>query len=432
MPKINSIVFIYPRFKRFYQTLSEWSPRFAGTDYEKSAETRTPPCLAFPLLAAMTPPHIEIRFHDDRVSSLDELPMDSDLYAIHIKTEMATRAYELADHLRANGKTVVLGGLHPSACPTEAKAHADAVCVGEAEGVWQEILRDHEAGALKPVYQRAKPVPMDEVAIPRRDIYDGYRYSNPVNYVQVARGCPRPCFACPLPMTYGKEVRTRSLSLVEEELRALVAPNAYLTDDNLLFGSPQHMKYCNDLLRVLTKTGKRSAWCAAIGMPVRRDPEFLRLAKEARLQSIYNVLLDPFSQMAYDGDPASVAAFREVYQEYREAGIEIWFSVYAGTDDHDRSSGEKIVRFLEHVDARVVEFIIPTPYPETPLWKQIVAEKRLLHTDWGRYDGLHTVFTPAQMTPDELDQMVREMYLEFYRDKPYIFDRKDVDVFFNP
>ena len=119
MPKLERILFIYPRFRRFYQVLAEWYPSFGKRDYDAYAASRTPPCLAFPILAALTPDHIQIDFLDDRIDELDMDNLDADLYCLHIKTEMAPRAYELADQLRAAGKTVILGGLHVTYRPEE-------------------------------------------------------------------------------------------------------------------------------------------------------------------------------------------------------------------------------------------------------------------------------------------------------------------------
>ena len=163
---------MYPKFRRFYQVLGEWSTRFATKDYDAHAHSRTPPCLAFPILAAMTPKEIEIAVLDDRVEKLAMNHLDADLYCLHVKTEMAPRAYELADWLRAEGKLVVLGGLHVTYRPEEAKQHADVVFIGDAEGIWQQMLVDYENGSLKPFYRREQPVDMSEVPIPDRSIYN--------------------------------------------------------------------------------------------------------------------------------------------------------------------------------------------------------------------------------------------------------------------
>lgn len=431
MRKLRKIQFIYPKFRRFYQVLAEWSPLFRTTDYEADARTRTPPCLAFPILAALTPSDVEIAFLDDRIDQLDMARLDADLYCLHVKTEMAPRAYQLADALRAAGRTVVLGGLHTTYQPEEAKQHADVVFIGDGEGTWQEMLADYERDALQPFYRRAHPVDMREVPIPDRHIYDRYAYSNPVNYLQVSRGCMLTCAGCPIPFAYGNRIRFRPLDLVERELQAFPASTIYITDDNLFFTGERYAPYTDELLRLLARVGKPSSWASAIGLPRRADDEFLRLAREANVQAIYNVLYDGLSARAIDGDQPSLDRFRRIYDKYREAGIQIWMSVYVGTDQHDRSIADKVLRFLRAVDAQLVEFVIPTPFPETPLWRTSLREGRLLHTNWNDYDGLHAVYRPKHFAPEELEQLVRELWIEFYSSHPYIFDRDDIKVLLN-
>ena len=67
-------------------------------------------------------------------------------------TATASRAYALAREFRKQGAKVILGGIHPSVLPEEAGQHADAVLVGEAEGLWPAILEDAARDALKPTY----------------------------------------------------------------------------------------------------------------------------------------------------------------------------------------------------------------------------------------------------------------------------------------
>jgi radical SAM superfamily enzyme YgiQ (UPF0313 family) len=55
-------------------------------------------------------------------------------------------------------------------------------------------------------------------------------------------------------------------------------------------------------------------------------------------------------------------------------------------------------------------FHILTPYPGTPLFRQMEAEGRLLHRDWNKYDTAHCVFRPKHMTPEELELGYDWMY----------------------
>lgn len=53
------------------------------------------------------------------------------------------RELTAGDRIRAAGKKVVLGWLHTTYRTEEAKPRADAVCIVDAEGLWQQILRDY-------------------------------------------------------------------------------------------------------------------------------------------------------------------------------------------------------------------------------------------------------------------------------------------------
>ena len=61
---------------------------------------------------------------DEHVETLD-LDDEPDLVVIQVYITSAYRAYALADHYRARGAYVALGGLHVTSLPDEARAHAD-------------------------------------------------------------------------------------------------------------------------------------------------------------------------------------------------------------------------------------------------------------------------------------------------------------------
>src|SRR5205823_8299705 len=71
---------------------------------------------------------------------------------------------------------------------------------------------------------------------------------------------------------------------------------------------------------------------------------------------------------------------------------------------HDRK--DIFARTAEWVEENRLEcapFHILTPYPATPLFRQMEAQGRLLHRDWTLYDTAHAVFQPRHMTPEELE-----------------------------
>jgi radical SAM superfamily enzyme YgiQ (UPF0313 family) len=95
--------------------------------------------LVFAILAALTPPDVELVFFDERLEPLPE-HLDADLVALTVGTYAARRAYQIAAHWRGYGIPIVMGGYHPSFLPQEALTYADAVVIGDAEGVWEQVI----------------------------------------------------------------------------------------------------------------------------------------------------------------------------------------------------------------------------------------------------------------------------------------------------
>jgi len=95
-------------------------------------------------------------------------------------------------------------------------------------------------------------------------------------------------------------------------------------------------------------------------------------------------------------------------------GIQVNGSFVLGFD-HDRK--DVFARTADWIEANRLEcatFHILTPYPATPLFRQMEAEGRLLHRDWSRYDTAHAVFRPKHMSPEELENGYAWMYRRLF------------------
>jgi hypothetical protein len=90
------------------------------------------PPLGLATLAAYLDPNLEISLQDEHVEKLN-LDDDPDLVVIQVYITNAYRAYAIADHYRARGACVVLGGLHVTSLPEEAAPHADTIFLGPGE-----------------------------------------------------------------------------------------------------------------------------------------------------------------------------------------------------------------------------------------------------------------------------------------------------------
>ncbi|MFH1421149.1 MAG: cobalamin-dependent protein, partial [Planctomycetota bacterium] len=197
-----------------------------------------------------TPLHITIiaalsEGHDVTVVDNDweKIPYEQhfDLVGITCTTFTSERVYALADKFRSLGSKVVLGGVHPSLMPDECLQHADAVVIGEAEYIWREVLKDAENNSLKKKYHNPRPVDMNDVPFPRRDLLK-------TNYwmasVQATRGCPNSCKFCYLPHVPWSKHRKRDINLVYEEVKSLKQRYMFFVDDNMFADEDYAIELC--------------------------------------------------------------------------------------------------------------------------------------------------------------------------------------------
>src|SRR5580765_3043290 len=112
------------------------------------------PPLGLATLAAYLDPDLEIRLQDEHVEKLN-LDDHPDLVVIQVYITNAYRAYRIADHYRARGSYVILGGLHVTSLPDEAAPHADTIFLGPGEDTFPTFLKDLAAGRPKRRYASA-------------------------------------------------------------------------------------------------------------------------------------------------------------------------------------------------------------------------------------------------------------------------------------
>ena len=105
------------------------------------------------------------------------------------------------------------------------------------------------------------------------------------------------------------------------------------------------------------------------------------------------------------------AAIRRLH----DRGVMVNGSFVFGMDSDDASVFDRTVEWAVHHGVETATFHILTPYPGTRLYQRMRAAGRIRHHDWDRYDTRHVVFTPARMSPDELEAGYWRAYRDFYR-----------------
>jgi len=417
---MKKVRFVYPRFQRHAEAHPELLEHVPCNEYFG------PPSLGIACLAAVTPDDWTIEFRDDRVDDvgLDDCD-DVTLVALSFFTAAAKRGMELADAFRARGKQVVAGGLFPTMMPDTVAPHVDAVVVGEAEGVWHEVLRDAAAGKLKPRYTESEQVDLSTLPLPRVDLYldrEGPRY-HPDDYpVQTSRGCPLACYACALPTSMGKKLREYPLDHVLGQIDQLNRRGklASFTEDTsfFVFGGVQR-RFAELLDRIAAQGGPAKVSYIGISMPMILATPASVFAQMTRagIKMFYLVGgFDPITQGAFTGDnPKAERRALDAIRKCHDLGIEPYTSFLVGNEDDNVGTFDRMLAFADAANIRKAEFAIMTPYPGTPVWHRLVGEGRILHRDWSRYNDANVVFRPKHLTPEQLQEGYLYLWREFYR-----------------
>ncbi len=363
------------------------------------------------VLGGLTPPEHSLRLWDDRFESI---PFDSptDLVAISVETFTARRAYEIAAEYRSRGVKVVMGGMHATLLPDEVAGHADAVCSGDAEAYWDQLLGDAETGKLRKRYSGNTAL-IQNGTLPRRELFAGKGYL-PVSLIQFSRGCPNECVYC---ATSAYFAHTHHVRPADEVLREMQGGKIFFfVDDNFT----ADREAAKTLLRRIIPM--RVSWVGQLSLDAALDTELLGLMKKSGclgfVTGFESINADNVSWMKKSNVNGGVGrAYAEQIRRFKDYGFQIWAAFTIGHDFDTVASIEDTVAFALHHRFTFAAFNTLLPYPATPLYNRLAEERRLLydgrwwlHSDY-RFN--YAAFIPKLMSADELTRAGQQARKEF-------------------
>jgi len=367
------------------------------------------PPLGLATLAAYLDPDLEISLQDEHVERLD-LDDEPDLVVIQVYITNAYRAYRIADHYRARGAYVVLGGLHVTSLPDEAAPHADTIFLGPGEHTFPAFLRDLASGTPQRRYQ--SPVRTLEGVPPiRRDLIKRHHYLVP-NSIVVSRGCPHHCTFCYKDAFFagGRGFYTQLVDDALAEIARLPGRHLYFLDDHL-FGNA---RFSRELFRGMKGMGRVFQGAATVDSILRDD--LIEDAAAAGLRSLF-VGFETLSSngLAGAGKRQNLGRdYREVTRRLDSLGIMINGSFVFGLDGDDRNVFARTVDWAIQAGITTATFHILTPYPGTALFTDMVSQNRIETRNWDLYDTRHVVYRPTGLSAEELKRGYDRAYESFY------------------
>lgn len=367
------------------------------------------PPLGLATIASFFDPSDELTLQDEHVEPLD-LSDSPDLVVIQVYITSAYRAYELADYYRSRGSYVALGGLHVTALPEEAQAHADTIFLGPGEDTWPQFLQDFRAGNPQKRYQSRTRTLADLPPV-RRDLIKRHLYLIP-NSIVVSRGCPHTCDFCYKEAFFqgGKSFYTQTVEAALAEIDRLPGRHLYFLDDHLL-GNP---KFAVSLFEGMRGMGR--VWQAAATVQSILQPGLLEKAVESGLRSLFVGFetLNPTNLREQHKYQNLNRDYSAAIRRLRDWGVMVNASFVFGMDEDDETVFDRTVEWAVTQGLETATFHILTPYPGTALYDRMVAQGRMLHQNWDLYDTRHGVFQPARMSIERLEAGYWRAYRQFY------------------
>jgi radical SAM superfamily enzyme YgiQ (UPF0313 family) len=382
--------------------------RKAGKPYVRAWQMQP---LSMAVLASLMPPDVDLAFYDDRIESID-YDEPADLVVISVETFTALRSYRIAAEFRARGAPVVMGGYHATLIPEEVRMHADAIVIGDAEPVWDQLMADARVARLRSVYDGRTRRELSGVR-PRRSIFDGRPYQN-ITLVEYARGCNFRCDFCSITAFHHAAQNHRPAREVAAEMEETGSRRFFIVDDNIVSQPAKARELC----REVTPLGVN--WVGQASIHIAQDDELLAMlaASGCRGLLIGMESINPANLAAMGKDwNLAQASYADSLRQFRKHGLAVYGTFVFGYDEDDWSVVRESVAFAREHKLFLAAFNHLVPFPGTPLYRRLREQSRMLTDPWwldptGRVGDV--TFRPKKLSAADLESACLWARRQFY------------------
>src|SRR5256885_7170980 len=331
-----------------------------------------------------------------------------------------------ADQMRARGVKVGFIGITASKMPELFADHCDFILNGEPEAGVMRMAQTGEIPSGNTISEQIND--LDSLPFPRWDLVTedrtrkfGIKWSSrPVGggYPLLAsRGCPEFCTYCPHRILAG--YRARSISNIVDEIERLCS---MVSRPYVIFRDPLFTEQRDRVVELCDEIKRRG-----LNLTFEAETRLDRLdvglldrlyAAGFRAMSFGVESLDPATLKKSGRRPIPQSHQREIIEHCRKLGIVTAAFYVLGFLQDDWNSVAATIDYATDLGSTIAQFKILTPYPGTPMFKQI--EPLLTDTDWERYDGYTPTFKHPNLTGSELRYLLGAAYKRFYMRPSYL------------
>lgn len=381
--------------------------RYKGGVFKKSLRYQP---LTLTTLAALIPDDLDVDLEliDESIQVIPD-DLEADIIGMTVITGTAKRSYELAAEFRDRGQFVVLGGPHVTLMPQESKCFADVIFVGYAEKTWPEFLYAFEKGENQEVYTQAADFNLDHPAFPQRELFPKHHFLTQAVF-EATRSCVHHCEFCVVPAAWGSKQYRKPIDFVIEDIKRVNQKKIIFVDLNLV----ANKEYAKALFREMIPLNIQ--WFGLSTVLIANDDEMLELMARSGcrglllgLESISDASLKDIKKQFN-----SSVNYRMLIDKLHRLKISVQGCFVFGLESDTLDTFDETIDFVLDTGIDLPRFSVLTPFPGTPLFKQLEQENRILTKNWELYDVQHVVFQPKNMTPLELSEGHRRAWKEVY------------------
>lgn len=364
--------------------------------------------LTIAVLKSLTPDNIETVLYDDRIELID-YNQKADIVFITVETYTALRSYNIAEKFRQNGSVIIMGGYHTTLIPEEVSLYADSIITGNAENMWEQVLKDYAENKLKKIYEGGIAYTHK---LPDKSIFQGKKYL-PVSLVETGRGCFNTCNFCAIAGYYKHKYYIRNHDDIIKDIKMNKHKYFFMVDDNLVADKENALALFKKIEPLKIK------WAGQGTLNMAYDEELLKAMKKSGCE----IILIGFESLNNDNLKQMNKHINILEQERDElvrrihkAGIGIYATFIFGYDNDDENTVKEALEFAKKHNFYTAAFNHLLPFPGTKLYEQLQKENRLLYDKWWLDENYHygeLSFKPKKISPEKLSKACRDARKEF-------------------
>jgi len=365
---------------------------------------------------------------------------EPDVVGLSVMTFQRRTAFRLIALVRAlrPAARIAVGGYDPSLAPeawTGRDPGVDFIVRGEGEATFRELLRALERGAsLEPIgglswrdadggFRHNPDRPVQRLAegalrLPNRDarVLGGYTVlGRPVDVIETSRGCTFDCSFCSIIEMRGRNFHAYDFSRVLDDIRDARDHGAqaiFIVDDNVTLDVRRFEALCTAIVEagldridyiVQAMTSSIADHGATLAPRMRAAGfRYVFLGIENVLDEDLGFLKAAAKNLRHEGGRRLGNATTAAIDHLHRNGMYVVGGLIVGNPGDTPESIEANLRFARrYVDWPYIQH--PTPYPRTPMTKDLDARGLITNDRLEEYDGTTAVVRSEHLESEEIE-----------------------------